>query len=422
MRVLLVTTTTGYQIRSFHHASKRLDLELIVASDRCHVLDDPWCDDAIPIRFGDEEQSIRSIVNVTADRPVAGVVAVGDRPAVIGALAASELGLQGSPPEAVRMAGNKFMTRVRLREAGLPSPWFISVPSKTPVTALMKRVPFPCVVKPLTLTASRGVIRADTPVELDAAMGWLRTLLQLPDVHALGEPEREVVLIEEYIPGREVALEGVVTGGALQVLAVFDKPDPLEGPFFEETIYVTSPLLEIDNAELMERVAEAVTALGLTDGPIHAECRLNESGVFVLEVAARPIGGLCSKALRFTDSAGDDSSLEGLLLRHSLGVSVEPYQREPRASGVLMIPIPREGLYKRVTGLDEARAIPRIDEVAITAKLDQRLMPAPEGTTYLGFIFARAARADDVVGALRAAHECLQFEIETSIPITPSAC
>ena len=150
-------------------------------------------------------------------------------------------------------------------------------------------------------------------------MGWLRTLLQLPDVHALGEPEREVVLIEEYIPGREVALEGVVTGGALQVLAVFDKPDPLEGPFFEETIYVTSPLLEIDNAELMERVAEAVTALGLTDGPIHAECRLNESGVFVLEVAARPIGGLCSKALRFTDSAGDDSSLEGLLLRHSAG-------------------------------------------------------------------------------------------------------
>ena len=138
MRVLLVTTTTGYQIRSFHHASKRLDLELIVASDRCHVLDDPWRDDAIPIRFGDEEQSIRSIVNVTADRPVAGVVAVGDRPAVIGALAASELGLQGSPPEAVRMAGNKFMTRVRLREAGLPSPWFISVPSKTPVTALMK--------------------------------------------------------------------------------------------------------------------------------------------------------------------------------------------------------------------------------------------------------------------------------------------
>ena len=422
MRVLLVTTTTGYQVRSFQHASTRLDMELVVASDRCHVLEDPWRDDAIPIRFGDEEHAIRAILNVTTDRPVAGVLAVGDRPAVIGSLVASELGLQGSPPEAVRIAGNKFMTRVCLSEAGLPSPWFISVPAKTSAAALLKRVTFPCVVKPLTLSASRGVIRADTPIELDAAMGLLRTLLQLPEVRALGEPEHELVLIEEYLPGREVALEGIVTGGVLQVLAVFDKPDPLEGPFFEETIYVTPRLSEVDNVELTERVAEAVATLGLTDGPIHAECRLNKRGVFVLEVAARPIGGLCSKALRFTDSTGDDISLEGLLLRHSLGISVEQYQREPLSSGVLMIPIPREGLYKRVTGLNEARAVPRIDEVVITAKLDQRLMPPPEGATYLGFIFARAARPDDVVGALRAAHECLQFEIETSIPITPSAC
>ena len=416
-RVLLVAATTGYQIRSFHRAAERLGLELIVASDRCHVLDDPWRDGAIPVRFHDEEDAIRAIVDTTADRPLDGVVAVGDRPAVIGARAAAELGLRGSPTDAVRMAGNKLMTRVRLREAGLPSPWFISVPSEAPVTALQERVTFPCVVKPLTLAASRGVMRANTRVELDTAMAWLRTLLQVPDVRALREPGREAVLIEQYVPGREVALEGVVTGGALQVLAVFDKPDPLEGPFFEETIYVTPPPSEVDDAGLTERIAEAVTALGLTDGPVHAECRFNEGGVFVLEVAARPIGGLCSKALRFTDPAGDDASLEALLLRHALGESVGRYRREPRASGVMMIPIPWEGLYKRVTGLDEAREVPGIDEVVITAKVDQRLIPLPEGATYLGFIFARADRPDDAVGALRTAHERLRFEIEPSIPV-----
>ena len=416
-RVLLVAATTGYQIRSFHRAAERLGLRLIVASDRCHILDDPWRDGAIPVRFHNEGDAVRAIVDATVDRPLDGVVAVGDRPAVIGARAAAELGLRGSPTDAVRMAGNKLMTRVRLREAGLPSPWFISVPSETPPAALLGRVTFPCVVKPLTLAASRGVMRADTPVELDTAMTWLRALLQMPDVLALREPGHETVLIEEYVPGREVAIEGVVTTGALQVLAVFDKPDPLEGPFFEETIYVTPPLSRFDDAGLTERVAEAITALGLTDGPVHAECRFHEDEVFVLEVAARPIGGLCSKALRFTDPAGDEASLEALLLCHALGESVGPYRRQRRASGVMMIPIPREGLYKRVTGLDEARRIPSIDEVVITAKVDQRLMPLPEGATYLGFIFARAERPDDAVEALREAHARLRFEIEPSIPV-----
>jgi biotin carboxylase len=416
-RVLLVAATTGYQIRSFHQAAKRLGLELVVASDHCRVLDDPWRDGAIAIRFHDEEGAVRAIVEATALRPLDGVVAVGDRPAVIGARAARELGLRGSPTDAVRMAGNKLMSRTRLSEAGLPSPWFISVPLETPVATLLERVTFPCVVKPLTLAASRGVMRADTPVELDTAMEWLRALLRMPDLRALRDPEHEAALIEEYLPGREVALEGLVTGGALEVLAVFDKPDPLEGPFFEETIYVTPPESEVDEDRLTGRVTEAVTALGLTDGPIHAECRFNDSGVFVLEVAARPVGGLCSKALRFTGPAGGDVSLETLLLRHALGEPMGPYRREPCASGVMMIPIPREGLYKRVTGLDEARTVPGVDEVVITAKVDQRLLPVPEGATYLGFIFARAERPDDAVWALRAAHQRLEFEIESSIPV-----
>ena len=417
-RVLLVAATTGYQVRSFGDASARLGVDLVFATDRCHALDNPWRDSATPVRFHDEDGAVQAIKQAAASRPLDGVVAVGDRPSVIAALAAHELSLQGNPPDAVRVAGNKLLTRIRLREAGLPSPWFSSMPLDVPTERLVDNITFPCVVKPLSMSASRGVTRADTPSELETAIDRVRSLLRLPGVQALRDPTNLALLVEGYVPGREVAVEGVLTAGTPQFFAVFDKPDPLEGPAFEETIYVTpSCLSEGDLRQVARSVSGAVSALGLTDGPIHAECRVNEQGVYILEVAARPIGGLCSKALRFRGPGGEGAALEEVLLRHALGQTVTPYRREAQAAGVMMIPIPADGLYKHVAGLKEARGIEHVEEIIITAKLDQRIRPLPEGGSYLGFIFGRAERADEVVEALRAAHERLHFEIEPPLPV-----
>jgi hypothetical protein len=244
-------------------------------------------------------------------------------------------------------------------------------------------------------------------------------LLQSPDIQAERNDAHAQVLVEGFIPGREYALEGVLHHGGLHVLALFDKPDPLDGPFFEETIYVTpSSVGTREYTAIVDAVTEAATAIGLQHGPVHAECRVNDGGVFVLEVAARPIGGLCARALRFT--RGDPSpvcSLEELLLRHALGESPERWRRESLASGVMMMPIPHRGVFRRADGVEEARAVAGIDDVRVTAKADQLLIPLPEGASYLGFIFARAEQPGDVDRALRAAHRRLTFAIEPEIPV-----
>ena len=239
-----------------------------------------------------------------------------------------------------------------------------------------------------------------------------------------------MALIEGFIPGSEFALEGVMNHGTLHVLAIFDKPDPLDGPFFEETIYVTPTAAPRETARaIVDTVAEAACALGLRHGPIHAECRVNLAAgpgpthVFVLEVAARPIGGLCARALRFAssnDPARPLISLEELLLRHALGESSRAWEREAAASGVMMIPIPRRGVFRRVAGLDEARRVPGVDDVRITAKADQLLVPLPEGASYLGFIFAHASGTEAVTAALRAAHARLAFTIDLEVPVLQS--
>ena len=419
-RVLLVAATTGYQVRSFDEAAKRLGVELVLGTDRCHVLDDPWRDRAIPVRFQleAETESVHAVVDAVAERPLDGVLGVGDRPAVIAALVAEALSLPSSPSQAVRAAGNKLSTRIQLRDAGLPSPWFTPFGRNEPRPGLLSRVTFPCVVKPLALAASQGVMRANTPEQLDTAVAGVRRVLEASELPALGDPAHVEMLVEEYLPGREVAVEGVLTDGQLLTLAIFDKPDPLEGPFFEETIYVTPPTLSpARQVEVEQSVARAAAALGLTVGPVHAECRINDVGVFVLEVAARPIGGLCSKALRCRSPEGATASLEEVLLRHATRESVAGYQREESAAGVMMIPIPRDGVFKRVEGLDEARAVAHVEEIAITAKLDQRIRPLPEGASYLGFIFARAPRSDQAIGALRDAHDRLTIDIEPAIPV-----
>ena len=270
-------------------------------------------------------------------------------------------------------------------------------------------VQYPCVLKPLGLSGSRGVIRADNASEFATAFGRIKKLLADPDIVRRHEDQDRFLQVESFIEGREFALEGILVDGELRVLALFDKPDPLDGPFFEETIYITPSRENPSTQDAIIRTTQAaVHALGLTHGPIHAEMRMNARGIWMLEVAARPIGGLCARVL---------PGLEELILRHAAGEAPGDLAMPTPAAGVMMIPIPREGIYVDVEGLDRARAESGIEDVIVTAKQGQKLIPLPEGASYLGFIFARGESSDEVECALRNSHQQLRFEIATALPV-----
>jgi biotin carboxylase len=423
-RVLLFSATTGYQLRSFNDASERLGVRLAFATDRCHALDDPWQDAAIPVRFHNEAASLRAIVARAYESPFSAVTVVGDRPTILAARAAETLGLPGHPPAAVLASASKLRARQAFAAAGLTTPWFRVLPAGELADAASfdggaSPVTYPCVVKPTGLSGSRGVIRADSPEECARAVRRVQALLARREIRALRPADRQAILVEGFIPGKEYAVEGLLTAGRLQVLAIFDKPDPLDGPFFEETIYVTPPAAgDAVQREIANTVQQAVTALGLRHGPIHAECRVDGSRVVMLEVAARPIGGLCSRVLLFEEpGSGERASLEEVILRHALGEDVSGWRREERAAAVMMIPIPRRGLLKKVEGEERAREVEGVEDVRITAKQDQLLEPLPEAGSYLGFIFARGASARAAEAAVREAHGRLSFAIDAPIPL-----
>ena len=425
-RVLILSATTGYQLRSFNDAAARLGIGLVFATDRCHALEDPWQDQAVPVKFHDEAASLAGVLAAAAEQPFAGVLAVGDRPARLSAMVTDALRLPGHPLQAVIDATSKLRARQRFQAAGLATPWFVVVPSDAPAEAFAAdpRLAYPCVVKPTALSGSRGVIRADTPAACAAAIDRIRALLARPEIRAQRAPDGQQVIVEGFIPGREYAIEGVLTRGAFQPLAIFDKPDPLDGPFFEETIYVTPPRLsEAEERAVLASVTRAVGALGLYHGPVHAECRMHRGEVVMLEIAPRPIGGLCSRVLRFvqgTAPAADTISLEELLLRHAIGGDVSGWRREAPAAAVMMIPIPRRGHLRRVEGEDAARAVPLVEDVRITAKQDQLLEPLPEAGSYLGFIFARSPSAVAAADAVREAHASLSFVVDAEIGVRPA--
>jgi hypothetical protein len=420
----------------FGEAAEHLGVELVFATDRCHVIDDPWRDAAVPIRFYDEEASVAAILDAARSRPIDGILAVGDRPTVIAARVARALGLPWHSPDAVGHARHKLQTRGRLREAGLRVPWFHAFDLASVSVPGLPAIRFPCVIKPAALSGSRGVMRADDPASFAVALERLRALMRSPEILADRDAANDIGIVEGFIPGHEYAVDAILHHGDLHVVAVFDKPDPLDGPFFEETIYVTPPGAPAPVVDaIVETIARAAKALGLRHGPIHAECRVDTSHdrptIHVLEVAARPIGGLCARSLRLQRTASADHelpaddcdsviSLENLLLRHALGESPAGWRREPAASGVMMIPIPRRGMLRQVDGVDAARSVPHIVDVSITAKMEQRLVPLPEGASYLGFIFARAERAAEVERALRAAHRLLHFTIDPEFAVLAS--
>lgn len=406
-RLLLVAAKTGYQVREFAGAARNLGVELILATDRCDVLNDPWGDDAAPVQFTSPAKGIAALA---ARGPFDGILAVGDEPAYIAAQAAECLGLRFHSPASAQAAKNKYSTRQCFRQAGLLVPRFEVMPLDSNPAVAPGSTCFPCVLKPLDLSGSRGVIRADDPAQFSQAFDRIARMVGANR----GTP---LLLVEDFIPGRELALEGIVTAGRLTTLAVFDKPDPLNGPFFEETIYVTPSRQPPAVHQAIQATAQrAVDALGLSDGPVHAEMRVNPAGVWMLEAAARPIGGLCSRVLRFTLN-GQKLGLAELLLRHALGEDVSAARLAGGAHAVMMVPVPKAGVFQSVEGLEDARAVPGIEDVVITAKQGQMIHPLPEGASYLGFIFARAATPAAAETALRRSHQRLAFLLATALPL-----
>ena len=407
-RLLLLLPTRTYRTEDFIDAAHTLGVDLVCASEKPSTLETLAPDSLLTLDFGDAAEAAARVAEWSAGRPLAAVVGVDDVTAAAAAAIAERLGLRASAPAAVAAARDKFQMRQCLAAAGLPVPRFRRIAlGENPVLAA-RGVAFPCVLKPLSLSASRGVIRANTIEQFVVAFKRIAALLARDDVAVTGDAAR-YLLAEEYVPGLEVALEGLLIGGTLHVLALFDKPDPLEGPFFEETIYVTpSRLPDRVQRAIRATTAAACAALGLTEGPVHAELRVNDDGPWVLEVAARSIGGLCSRTLRF----GTGMTLEEIILRHALGWTIDTLERERPAAGVMMIPIPKAGVLNNVQGLREAKATRLVEDVVISAHVGQEVVPLPEGWQYLGFIFARGDAPADVEDALRIAHSVLRFGID----------
>ena len=424
-RVLLLLPTTGYRNDDFVAAAKALGVEIVAAADYCHRLAPSWGLPPVMALHFDQPELAAETVARELGSTLDGVLAVDDSGVELAALLAQRLGLPGNPNpvNAVRRCRDKLAFRRLLREAGLLCPEFHHLPSDADPRSLLPELTFPVVVKARRLSGSRGVIRADDSEALLRAVHQVRAI-QLRadrDAQALG------LIVEDFIPGWEYALEGCLDQGELTTLALFDKPDPLDGPYFEETLYVTPSRLPGSlQQRLRDEVARVCRAAGLATGPVHAEMRVNERGVWLLEIAARSIGGLCARVLRH--SLG--MSLEELILRQLVGEAVAPARAAAdggggdgagTASGVMMIPIPRRGIYHGVEGLAAAQSVPGVTGVTITAQPGQIVAPPPDAASYLGFIFARACTPADAEAALRSAHRCLHLDIRpeyTAVPAT----
>ena len=407
-RVLLLLPAGTYKAPDFLAAAARLEVDVVVASDTEQTLAEAMGDRALVVDLADPPGAAAAITALATRRPLDAVVAVDDQGVLVAALAARDLGLAANDPEAVARTRNKAAMRAALAPAAaagrLHQPGFRVLGPDDDVVAAAGELGWPVVVKPVSLSASRGVIRADDPVAAEAAAARVRAILDED-----GHPADEPLLVEAYVPGEEVAVEALLRSGRLEVLAIFDKPDPLTGPYFEETLYVTPSRLPVPvQGGIAAAVAEAAAAVGLTEGPVHAELRIDADGLpWVLELAARTIGGLCARTLRFAAGV----TLEELVLRHALGLPVDP-RRETVAAGVMMLPIPRAGRLVAVHGPDEARAVPGVTALEISILPGRPVRPLPEGDRYLGFLFARASSPAEVEQALRTAHGHLDVIVD----------
>jgi biotin carboxylase len=363
------------------------------------------------VDLDDTETSLASILEQAGQVPFAGILGSDDSTVELAARAAQSLGLPHNPPHAARLSRRKDLARAHLALAGCPVPIHCLIDLGKALQPQMAGLPWPCVIKPLNMSASRGVIRADNEAEFITACQRIKTII----ADAKDDFEATHVLVEDYIDGIEAAYEGYLHNGELTTLALFDKPDPLQGPYFEETIYVTpSQLDNTTQARIKLRVAEACQAYGLSTGPIHAELRVDARDAWILEVAARTIGGDCARTL----DSGDDFNLEELVI--SLAIGKPAHSKPPEeARGVMMIPIREGGILRRVEGIAAARKVAGIETVDIIIREGNELVPLPEGNQYPGYIFARGDSTGEVVSALREACSRLNFVVAPVFKMTP---
>ena len=399
-RVLLLLPTSTYRAADFVRAAQRLGVEVVVGSEERQALAHEMDDRALVVPLSDVPAAVDAIVGLHRRTRIDAVVAVDDQGVEIAAAAGERLGLPHNDPAAAAATRDKSIMRDALARADVPQPRFRVVDDITHLDRVADDIGFPWVLKPVGLSASRGVIRADDSISAMLAAERILAIAEGP------------ILVEEYVPGVEVAVEGLVRerGEQVEILAVFDKPDPLEGPYFEETIYVTPSRLDAHTLEIVSMLtARAARAIGLTAGPIHAELRIDGQEFWVIEIAARSIGGLCARTLRF----GAGIALEELILRDALGLPLTDLEREAAASGVMMLPIERAGTLEEVRGQDDACAVPGVTGLEITVPRGRRVVPLPEGDRYLGFLFARGDTPDDVETALRAGYAALDVVVSS---------
>ena len=413
-RLLLLLPTTTYRAEAFLEAARLVQVSVTIGIERVP--------EGLPVAPGDillldvrhPQVAAQTVAEFARHHPINAVIGVDEVTAVTAAAVAEAIGLPHNSVASVTAARNKRQMRELLSRQGIPVPRHNVFPLDGDLKSFAKQIVYPCVVKPLILSASCGVIRANDEEEFEMAFRRVGMLLTNLNLIAVDEQARWI-LVEDFVPGIEVALEGLLTKGVLKPLAMFDKPDALDGPYFEETIYITPSRLSSD---LQQKVADCADrtakALGLREGPVHGEFRLNENGVWVIEMAARAIGGRCSRTLDF--AAG--MSLEELIIRHALKMPLPPLVRQEQAAGVMMLPIPYSGRLNEVRGQTEAKAVPGIVELTITAEPGEALIPLPEGTRYLGFLLARGKTPEDVERSLREAHQLLTVVMSASPPPT----
>ena len=396
-RAVVLLPSTTYRAADFVAAAESLNVDLVVASEQPPPFD--MGDNYVQIDCSEPESAAAEITGLGDEVPLDAIVAADDAGVVVGAMAGSNLGLRANPPDAAATTRNKLEMRRRMATEEVPQPSFVALHANVDPIEACTTLGFPLVIKPVSRSASQGVIRADNRQELAEAVRRVRAIV--------GD---EPLVVETYLPGAEVAVEGLLADGVLTVLAIFDKPDTSDGPYFPETIMVTPSQLAEEVQRECVRIGEAaVKALGLTDGPVHVELRADGDRVRVIEVAARSIGGLCSRSLNFGLMG---TTLETLILRNALGMEKPELRREPSASGVLMIPIAEPGTFVALRGEAETRKIPWITGIDITTPPGSPLIPPPEGDRYLGFVFAKAPQPADVEASLREAQNTLKVVME----------
>lgn len=406
--LLLLIPSTSYRADYFLQAAERLNLNVVVACDQHQTLEKTVSGKLLTLDFHNLEQSTEKVLSFAEQYPIAAVVPTEEEATLLAVALSKALSLPHNQMDAVAATRDKHLLRERLIAAGIPTPSFQIYSCVNTFEETTPEINYPLVLKPTFLSGSQGVIRANNPDEFQSAWLRIKKLLETPDMVRRGGTAADKILVESYIPGKEFALEGLLQGGRLKTLAIFDKPDPLEGPFFEETLYMTpSRLSSKHQKELINCTQKGTNALGLTEGPIHAELRLNDQGSFIIEIAARSIGGRCSRILQFQTGY----ALEEIILRHVLNVPIPSLERAQEAAGVMMIPIPSEGRLIAVDDIEKAKAVSGITDIEITLRRNQEVIPLPEGRSYLGFIFARGKTAEGVETALRTAQRQLSIQI-----------